>query len=676
MASISSPGIGSGLDISSIVEQLVSAERVPVESRLNTKEATYQAELSAYGALKSTLSSFKGSLASLTSFENFQSLRASSSDSSVISASVSDGALTGNYSIEVSDLAKAQTIASKAFADTTTTVGEGTLTFQFGTYDSGGNTFTPNADKGIKTVDISSTDGSLVGIRDAVNDADIGVSASIINDGSGYRLVFNSDDTGAANSLKVTVSDSSDASDTDDAGLSQLAYDPTATVGAGKNLEEKVTAQDAAFTVNGISVTSSSNEISSVIDGLTLNLKDVTSGTPVSVSVSTSTSNITKNVEAFVTAFNDMVKTINSLTSYNADTKQAGILLGDSVTRGVTSQIRNILSSAVAGLDGAYRSLADIGITTQAGGTLALDSSKLSDAIKADPAVVGKLFAAAGTTDDPLITYLDSSDSSVVGEYAVNITQVATRGSYTGAATSGFPLTINDDNDTFSIKVDGTQSAIITLSQKVYASGEELASEIQSRINGDSALSDAGITVAVEFVTDHFVITSDRYGSESSVEIANVDTTTAATLGLSDGAGTDGVDVAGTIGGVAAIGSGQVLTGQGNAAGIRLEVAGGATGSRGSLVFSRGIADQLNSLLEGYLDSDSLIDARTEGLSNRIDDITEQREKLARRLEMLEQRYLTQFTALDTLLGQLQSTGSYLTQQLASLPWANNSSSS
>lgn len=671
MASISSPGIGSGLDVSSMVEQLIAAERAPAENRLNRREASYQAELSAYGTLKSTLSGFQSALASLTDFSNFQSLKAKSSDNSVVGVSASDSAISGNYSLEVTDLAKAQTVASKAFTATTSQVGTGTLTFQFGTYDSGGNTFTANADRATQTVDISTTDNSLIGIRDAVNNADIGVSASIVNDGSGYRLVFNSEESGAANSLKVTVADSSDGSDLDDAGLSQLAYDPTGTAGNGKNMTETVTAQDASFSVNGLAITSSSNEVSGVIDGVTLSLKDVTSGTPVSISVSQDTASVTKNVESFVTAYNDLMKTINSMTSYNAETGRAGILLGDSVTRGITSQVRTMLSSAVTGLDGAYRSLADIGITTEAGGTLTLDKSKLSEALEADAAEVARLFSAAGSADDPLISYLDSTGDSQVGDYAVNITQLATRGSYAGASTSGFPLTVDAGNDTFTIKVDGTQSATISLTQQDYASGDELAAELQNRINGDSELSDAGISVSVSFVTDHFEITSSRYGSESTVELVSVDTNTAATLGLSAGAGTDGVDVAGTIGGVAATGSGQVLSGSGDAEGIRLEVTGGVTGDRGSLSFTRGIADQLNTLLEGYLGTNSLIDARTEGLNSRIDDITDQRERLSRRLAQLEARYMSQFTALDALISQMTSTSNYLAQQLAALPGAS-----
>ncbi len=668
MASITSAGIGSGLDVNGLVQQLVAAERAPVENRLNRREALYQAELSAYGTVKSVLSSFQTTMANLASVAEFNKLKTTSSDTTILEASASSSAATGTYSVEISTLAKAQTLASDAFADTTTEIGTGTLTFQFGTYDSG--TFTANADKAVQTVDIGATDGSLSGIRDAVNNADIGVTASIINDGSGYRLVFNSEDSGADNSLKITVSDSTDSSDTDDAGLSQLAYDPTATAGTGKNLTETVTAQDASFSVNGIDITQSTNTVTGVIEGVTLNLKDVTSGSPVTVKVAQDTGAITKSVESFVSSYNGLKTTLKGLSSYNAETGQGAILQGDSIIRSISSQISTILTSAVSGLSGSYRSLADIGITTQSDGTLALNSSKLQDAISDDSSIIGKLFAAAGTPDDALVDFVSATDDTQVGEYAVNITQLATRGSYTGAADSGFPLTINADNNTFVIKVDGTQSATIALTQQSYTTGAELAAEIQSQINGDSNLQDIGASVTVTYDTDHFEITSDAYGSDSSVEIVSVDTTTAATIGLSAGAGTDGVDVAGTIGGVAATGTGQTLEGAGDAAGLKITITGGTTGDRGNIVFSRGIADQLNTVLEGYVGSDSLLDARTDGLNNRIDDINEQRERLDRRIAAIEARYIQQFTALDTLLGQLQSTSNYLAQQLAALPGA------
>jgi flagellar hook-associated protein 2 len=225
--------------------------------------------------------------------------------------------------------------------------------------------------------------------------------------------------------------------------------------------------------------------------------------------------------------------------------------------------------------------------------------------------------------------------------------------------------------------VDGIQSGSLTLSAGTY-SGADLARELQSRINGDQALLDNDVRVSVAFdaATNKLAITSNRYGSASKVE--SITGTSAATLGLdtSDVAiSGDGVDVAGTIGGLIATGAGRFLTAIGDASGLKIEVTGGSTGARGDLVFSRGYADQLDSLLTSFLQTNDLIKSRTDGLDTRIEDINDQREALERRLFSQEQRLRSQFAALDTLIGQLNSTSSFLTQQLSSLQTSFNSNS-
>ena len=244
----------------------------------------------------------------------------------------------------------------------------------------------------------------------------------------------------------------------------------------------------------------------------------------------------------------------------------------------------------------------------------------------------------------------------------------------TGAAitapTTLSPLTVDGDNDTLSLIIDGV-TASVSLANGDYESGEELAAAVQSAINGAEALADEGITVTVSFTAgNELEIRSDRFGAESSVEIIGTDLNTAAELGLSVAAGTAGVDVAGTIGGVAAEGNGQVLSGAANSAvdGISLTVTGGALGSRGSVAVSRGIAEQLSDILTGFLESDGLFDSRTEGIQTSVDRISDDRDALDLRLEALEARYRQQFTALDILLANIETTSSFLTQQLANIP--------
>ena len=669
MATLTSPGIGSGLDVNSIVTGLVDAERQPVANRLDLKEAEYQAKLSALGSLKSALSSFQSSFSSLKSLSGFRQRTVSVGDESLFSASVTSTAPTGKMSVEVRQLAAAQSLATRAgeFGSLSDVVGGGTLTFKFGTasgyadgtgYGDGTYSFAADPDKAIKTVSIAAG-STLEEVRDAINAADIGVRATIVDDGSGansYRLLLSVEDTGAANNLEITVADD-DGNNTDGAGLSRLALQDGAT-----NLIQNVAGQDAKVIVDGLTIYSDTNEVTA-IPGVTLSLKKEAPGSPTSMDISLNTAEVTSQITEFVNSYNDLIQTIDAMTSYDAETETAGVLNGDASLRIITGQLRNIISDRVEYLTGTYDSLAAIGIVSERDGTLSLDSSKLDAALSSDLDEVVKLFAAVGTPSDPDIEYLSADESVEPGEYAVNVTALATQGALTaGSAISS--LVVDTNNDTLALKVDGVASGTITLTQKTYASNSELAQEIQNRINGSTTLTDAGITVEVTVnASNQLVITSKRYGSASKVEITSVDTNTTSTLGLSVGVGTDGVDVAGSIGGSTGTGSGQTLT----AKGISIEVTGGATGSRGTLTFTRGYADRLNTLLDQLLDSDGVVESRIDGLNSRIEDLNDDRERLDERMQALEARLYRQFSALDTLMIQMNATSQFLSQQLSIL---------
>ncbi len=655
MASITSPGIGSGLDVAGLVNKLVAAEGEPVLNRLNTREAKLQAQLSALGSVKSALSTFKGALANLTNVSSFQKRTATSSNTELFTVALAGTPVAGSYDVEVTHLAQAHKLTSTTFAEASSSVGTGTLTFQFG-----------DPTKPAQTVTITDENNSLTGVRDAVNAADIGVRASIVNGDSGYQLVFSAENTGTDNSLRISVEESpADGTNTDMNGLSRLAYNADA-----YNMTEVAAAQNAVVKIDGIQVTRATNTISDAIAGVTLTLKKAEVGTKAALNVNLDKNSASTAVEGFVNAFNSLVGTFNQLSGYNAETKQGGILIGDSSLRGVLSQLRGVMGSPVGGLDGAYRALADLGIKTQADGSLELDKAKLTAALDSNFDDIGRLFAATATATDSLVTYTGSTSATSVGNYALNITQPATRGSYVDAASSVSSLVVDGSNNTFKISVDGVSSGTISLTQTTYGSGVELAAELQSRINGDSALSAAGVSVLVSFDGTRFTFTSERYGSASSVAITEVaDATASGAIGLTTaGSSTDGEDVAGTIGGVAATGAGQYLTGTGAMEGLKLLVEGDAIGDRGSVSFTRGVADRLGSLLDGWLASDSFLNARSSGVQSQIDDIGKQREALALRLEAVEARYMKQFTALDALMAQMQSTSNFLAGQLAGLP--------
>ncbi|MCK4951176.1 MAG: flagellar filament capping protein FliD [Gammaproteobacteria bacterium] len=669
-------GLGSGIDISSIVSQLVDAERVPTTNRLDLKEAGLQAKITAYGALKGALSSFNSTLSSLSSLSTFQSVSATSSDTDQLTATASSTAASSIYNITLNNLAEAHTLvtADGDYSAITDDVGglastTGTLTFKFGTtdYTPGSDTytsFTPNAEKSSKSVTIDSSNNTLAGVRDAVNSADIGVRASIVFDGGDYRLTFTSEDTGLNNSLQITVDDG-DGTDADTSGLSRLAYNGTAT-----NLTETVAAADAVLKINGLDITSSSNTITDAISGVTLNLLSADAATPFTLNVKQDTSVVSNAVNNFVTGYNSLVNTISDIASYDADTQQAGILLGDSTTRSVISQLRSTLNSALDSLSSTSASFSTLGITTNSDGTLAIDQSKLSAAVASDVGAVSSLFALSGALTSSQLTYVSATSDTRAGDYAVSISSAATKGVFTGT-TFGYSgtITIDADSDGFGISVDGVQSDTITLTQSAYT-GAALAIELQTRINGDTKLQAAGVSVSVAFDAgaETFSITSDRYGDASKVQFTSLDTDVTSDFGVSSGSGVTGTNVVGTIGGFAATGSGRVLTGaSGVVKGLKLELQSDSTGSFGTVSFTRGIADQLNTVVSNMLDSDGAIEARIDGANADIDDINSSREALATRLESVQSRLLAQFIAMDSLISQLQGTGNFLEQQLSGL---------
>lgn len=669
-------GLGSGIDVSGIVSQLVDAERVPATNRFDLKEAGLQARITAYGTLKGALSTFNSTLSSLSSLSTFQSVSATSSDTDQLTASASSIAAPSIYNITLTKLAAANTLvtANGDYNAITDDVGglastTGTLTFKFGTTTTGPYVFTPNAEKASKTVTIDSSNNTLAGVRDAVNNAGIGVRASIVNDGSDYRLTFTSEDTGLDNSLQITVSDG-DGNDTDTSGLSRLAYNGSAT-----NLTQTVAAADAALTINGLSITSSSNTLTEAISGVTLNLLSADASKPFTLNVKRDDNVVSNAVNNFVTGYNTLVSTISDIAGYDADTQQGGILLGDSTTRSVTSQLRTTLNAALDGLGSSSTTFSALGISTNSDGTLTADQSKLSAAVASDSDAVTRLFALSGVLSSSQLNYVSATDDTKAGDYAVNITSAATKGVVTGAA-FGYSgtITIDADSDSFGILVDGTQSDTITLTQGSYT-GTALATELQTRINGDDKLQAAGVSITVAFdgTSNTFSVTSDRYGDGSKVQLTSLDTDVTSDFGISSSSGVTGTNIVGTIGGFAATGSGRVLTGaSGNVKGLKLEIQADTTGSFGTISFTRGIADQLNTVVSNFLDSDGAIEARIDGANADIDDITSSREALATRLVAVQSRLMAQFIAMDSLISQMQGSGRFLDQQLASLPNIGN----
>ena len=660
MPGLSSPGIGSGLDINGIITKLMDVERRSL-IRFESKEASFQTKLTGYGSIKGSLASLQSVVKALSSPDKFLGKTAKVDDETVFTASAASAAATGNYSVSVTTLAKAHKVASDV-SSSTSVIGTGTLTFQFGTFD--GSSFTVNSNKPSKTVTISSANQTLSGIRDAVNAANFGVSASIVNDGSGDRLVFSSKETGAANSLKITVSDG-DGTHTDTSGLSFLAYNPTAAVGSGQNLTQTQAAEDAVLSIDGISITKASNTITDAISGITLNLKKEGASSVLRVNQDKDTAR--KGVEDFVKAYNEAIKTIKQQTSYDPKTRQAGALQGDASVLSIQSRLRNLLNTPLTG--SGYRNLSDIGVSFEKDGTLKVDSAKLTTALDSNISGVAKVFSALGITSDSSIKFKEASSSTKAGVYSINITQYAYGAYAAGVAAPGLTITAGV-NDTFALTVNGV-TRTITLAAGTYASNTTLASELNNKVvsafSGTSA-EDSGI-VAYSYDDgggEKLYISTTKVGSTQTIDV-EVNAASNNLFGVGFLTAT-GVDVQGTIGGQPATGSGDILTGSGDAAGLKIQIPSDfTTGDRGSITYTRGFAVGLDKLIDEINAKTGPLESRTVGLNSSIKDLGKQREVAALRLEATEKRLRAQFTRLDKVVAGLNSTSNYLQQQLTLL---------
>jgi flagellar hook-associated protein 2 len=385
------------IDVNTLVSELITADSQPM-NQLQQQESGVQSQLSAYGQIQSAMSNLQTAVTALTVGSAFSAEQATVTGTGV-GATVTGTPPTGSYAITVSQLAQAQSAASAPVASASTVIGTGTLTLQLGTYNSTANTFTAQSGSSPVNITINSSNNTLGGIASAINSAGAGVTASVVTDNSGSRLVLSSSNTGAANAFKLTVADS-DGTNTDTSGLSQLAFDPTASAGAGKNLTLTQSAQDAQYSVNGLGLTSSSNVVTTAINGLTLNLTQAPatgSTLQAQVTVATDTSSVTSSVNNFVQSYNSLVKLEQSLTAYNSSTNTASVLTGDMSMIQIGSQLGSILGSQMSGTAG-YTWLANVGIDFNADGTLTLNSTTFSNALAANPNAVSQMFTSVSGT--------------------------------------------------------------------------------------------------------------------------------------------------------------------------------------------------------------------------------------------------------------------------------------
>ena len=649
---ITSAGVGSGLDINGIISQLMAVESRPL-SQIKAKEAKEQQKLSAYGQVKSALSTFQNSVKALQDNTKFSGTKASVSEKDFLTASAGSTAQAGTYSVEVIDLAQSHKLASGSFSNSKTALATNgkNLTIEVGT----------------KKLELSfDADLTLEELRDKINKEKAGVTANVVNDGTGYRLTLSATDTGAANTIKVSSTSSS-------SDLDKLLYAGGGGAPSASNAGQTQTAQDARVRIDGLTVTDSSNTLTKAIDGVTLTLTKKTEATkPITVTVTKDTGSAKSLIEGISKSYNDLMKTLDSLTYFKADTAKAGqladagILNGDSSIRFIRSQLRASFSTQISGISGDYALPASVGVGFDAKtGNMTIDSTKLTKALEADPQAVMKLFTASGKAADTGLNLVTANNKTKAGDYEVVLTDApwvlqgsAAAGGGVGAAAFA--------GESMVMKVNGV-AATIDLGAAfsgTNSSTTDVVNTLQSALNTAFGSN----VVSVSHNGSKFEFTAAKQNKDSRVEVTSIGSSAATYFGLSNGS-ISPAKVAGTIGGIEALGDGITLTGSAgkDTEGLKIEITGGALGSRGTMTVTKGFGFAIDDAIESMVKKGGLLDSRTESINSTIKTLGREQDAFQTRLDQTETRLRNQFSRLDSTLSQMQQMSTYMQQQLTML---------
>ncbi len=638
-------GLISGIDTNSILDQLAKAAQAPIR-RLEAKKTDLQNKLKAWSKLEASLLSFRTAASQLADPAAFDAKSAAVSRSDLVSASASSEAVAGTYTFTVEQLAQTHQMLSSGSADVSETeFPEGTISISVGDAD---------------PVVIQTQGLTLSELRDAINSSGAGVTAAIVNDGGGsnpYHLILSSETSGLAGKMTVT------------------------TTGGAPAFSELQAAQDAEIVLGSgagaVTIESGSNTLSDAIPGLTLHLLKAESGAPVSVSVSRDTSGIQSQVQSFVDAYNDLVSFFSEQFDYDPDTNATGTLFADYRLQSLQDDLAAAVSSEVIGLSDGPRALSDIGVRTSSTGTLVVDSAALADALSQNPDGVAKVFAAVGEAGDPEITYLSSTEDtqpSGSAGWTVDITQAAARARVTAGVAQTDVLAADE-----TLTIQGVPIALTAGMTQ-----EEVIAAINARE------SETGVTARAtdangEGTGNYLTLERTAYGSAYHITAVSSLSNQggAQTSGLGDvevsddqpagesgtGTGAEGLDVAGTIGGMEATGKGRILTGsEGDAQGLALMVTAEAAGEYGRVVFTVGAAQSAfrTALAATDLTTGTIAEAQS-SINDTISDTDEEIARLQKTIDAEQERIRSAFLRMEEALGKLQNQSQFLSRYIGQM---------
>ncbi|MDB9998769.1 flagellar filament capping protein FliD [Alphaproteobacteria bacterium] len=488
-----------------IVDSLVEAEKAPQENSIQTKIDDKTTSISAIGEVKSALSVLSSSLSTLVGKTSLSV----SSNSTAVTATISDPstATTLNSAMTISALATGQTLAFTGYSSTTDIVGAGSLVLERGDWSSG--SFVANSTTASTSLTVSSSD-TLASLRDKINALNYGVTASIIGSGDDtYNLVLKSNE-GKENALRITATESPSGS-----GLSTIDNSST------NSSKQKIAGVDATVVVDGMTLTRSSNEITDLFEGYTVNLVSTTS-TTANLTASVDTAAATTNLQTLVTAINTLKEVLNAKTFRGDASVDKGELADDTVIKSLKKQVDSLTTTALSGFGSSSVYLSNLGVRTERSGLLTLNTTVLENTLKNNPSSLDSVFNSMYSSDSSLLSVSGGSSSApTAGSYAFIMTAYVS-GAVTGLVSSDTTPGVTSSNNTIQLTVDGTTSGTITIPSAEYSSEAALATAIQTAVNADSTLSSAGKTVVVTHSNGSYSVTSGSTGSTSSMVLNSI----------------------------------------------------------------------------------------------------------------------------------------------------------
>lgn len=760
-------GIVSGLNTTEIINAIMQAERIPAVY-LERQQAEKTNMVASFKAFEAKLLSLQTAVKTLQSSKTYEKATIDISDDAFISATATGRVSAGSYDLQVLAVARNHQIASQGVSDESQSLfGTGTITITLG-------------NGSVQTITIDSSSDSLMGIKDAINEAEAGVTATIIRDGSSsnpYRLIITGDKTGLENTITIDSSltggfnlnystaifDSPELLSMDSGSDSAISLGGTASytgdvnkiytftvagIGAQTVGTDNITinwtdgtdsgsivvtqadtefdlagsgsdglkltfasgdltagdtfqvttfapllqeAEDAKLAIGSaggtgspITITSDSNSFEDVIGGVNLTIKKETDvGDTITITTDIDVAGIKGSIQAFITAVNGVSNFVDEQNEYDQDKQEIGILFGDYTLQTMQSSLRRTMGAKVEGLTGNYTQLYSLGIRTNLQGDLTIkDSTRLTEAIRENLDDVIKLFTDSGTSSNGLIDFIKAGpDTTLTGEFEVDITQAATQAIYEGelmAEPEAIPIVLTSSNNVLKLNIDGLISEEIVLSVKTYNTVAELVNELQNKIDADDKIGEYG--VVVEWVDNgandgYLRLTGSNYGSRSKVALStSISNAAFSVLGLAGGRVIEGQDVEGTINGEEAEGTGLYLVGAEDTEveGIKLKVnltdSDLVSGVDGTISMAVGIGTKMEGLLNGYtLRNEGLIASRIRIYEKQAKHLAERIASFDERLAIKRERLEAKFRAMEQVLGQLGAQSSFLTGQLASM---------